>query len=559
METSKPNPNPSQSKARSAFLGLRNFLSPLKIILLCLTQLIDAINTSGVNIALPDIAVRLGLDEAMAVWIIAAYSMTFGSLMLISGRIGDVFGFRNVFIFGLLWFGIWSIICGIADNQDLFIVARALQGLGASATIPNGLALIVANYEGKARDRAIGAFGASSSLGFTVGLIIGGAFANSVGYQWIFYMSAIVAGVQALLTVIIIPDDRETNRQVQAEARQRRAATLAAAGKGTTGDVEAPADLDDAKVVAEKKLRWWQRFDYLGAFLITASLFFLVFFLTEGNSIGWSAPINIVFIVLAAVFASVFVVVQVYQGHHALMPLAVWKIPNFAAVFVIMLLGAGAIIAMLFWFTQLWQYVRNVDALETSIQFLPMGVVIFILTPVIVILLPKVGMRWMLTVASCLELVGCVLAVYIDSSVSYWSFPFASIVVVCAGFGGVILTGMMAGMVAAPPEWRGLVSALLNVAVQVGAAVCLAITTAIASGVSSTDAFTATPAELTAAYHAAFWSIVAMCGLNIFLAAIFTRHYPMAGEEPAADTTTTTTTTKTSEKPDSNDVELQQQ
>jgi len=534
------------NKVTEAFFSLRKALSPLKIVLLCLSQIIDALNVSGVNIALPDIVTKLGMDAAMATWIIAAYSMVFGSLMLIAGRVGDVFGFRNVFVFGLAWFGIWSVICGVAENQDLFVVARALQGLGAAATIPNGLALITANYDGKARENAIGAFGASSSLGFTVGLIIGGAFSNSVGYQWIFYLSAIVAGVQAILTFIIIPDDREANKQVQAEARKR---SNLASGKDVEAGTSTPAAAAAAAAAAAEKLRWWQRFDYGGAFIITASLFFLVFFLTEGNSIGWKAPINIAFMVLFGVFTIAFIITQYFKGDHALMPLSVWRIPNFAVVFAILIFGAGAIISQLFWFTQLWQYVRGVNALQTSIQFLAMGVVVFLFTPVTLLLLPKLGMRWMLTIASLLELAGAVLSVYIDATNPYWGYPFASIVVTVAGFGICILTGLMGGMAASPPEWRGLVSALLNMAVQIGAAICLAITTAVASGVSNTDVLTATPDELLKAYRASFWTAVAMAGLNALLAVIFTRSTPMTEISAGEDKPTA---------PVGEDVELQQ-
>jgi len=225
-----------------------------------------------------DIAVDMGLDTTMITWVIAAYSISFGALMLCSGRMGDMFGYRNMFIFGLTFFAVWSIVCGSTTQSNLFVVARALQGMGAAATIPNGLALITANYEGKARERAIGVFGGSASLGFTVGLIVGniylisrlsndrpligsrnqgGLFTYNVGYQWIFYFSAIVAGTQALLAFIIIPDDRDQNKAIQEAARQKA---------GTNEDKP-----------------WYKKFDFVGAVLITAAIFFLVFFLTEGT------------------------------------------------------------------------------------------------------------------------------------------------------------------------------------------------------------------------------------------------------------------------------------
>jgi len=271
------------------------------------------------------------MDEAQAAWVLAAFNIAFGSLLLVCGRIGDLFGHRNVFLFGLVWFSLWCIVSGLALSAELLIVSRALQGVGAAATIPTGMALITANYHGPERDRAFGISGMCASFGYMFGLIIGGVLAEWVGYQWIFYMCAIITGVQAIVAVFVIPDDREANRKLQEDARRKYAESRQTSQKQLLGGAEAAQPVHAAVVLEE--LTWWGRFDVLGGVLITAAIVFFVFIITEGSYIGWTSPINIAFIVLTPILFVAFIFVEHRKEDQALMPLDVWRIPNFAALF----------------------------------------------------------------------------------------------------------------------------------------------------------------------------------------------------------------------------------
>jgi len=192
-----------------------------------------------------------------------------------------------------------------------------------------------------------------------------------------------------------------------------------------------------------------------------------------------------VFIILCVLFFIVFVAVEYRLKDEALMPLAVWVIPNFAAIFALLIIGAGSLVSLLFWYTQLWQNVRHVSPLQTSIQFLPMGLTVFAITPVVVLAIPKLGPRYMMIISALFQMTGTILAVFIDGmsckfhininiqlaseNMPYWNMPFASMIIVTIGFSILVFTSMLAGLASAPPEWRGVVSALINVALQLGA------------------------------------------------------------------------------------------
>jgi len=358
-----------------------------------------------------------------------------------------------------------------------------MQGVGAAATIPNGLALIAANYEGKTRERAIGVYGISTSLGLTLGLIVGGLFSYYVGYQWLFYFSAIIAGAQALVSFIIIPDDRETNMRLQAQARGG-AASQASGGGSIKSEL--------------------MRFDFLGAVLITVALVFLVFFLNEGNSVGWNQPINIAFIILCVVFVALFIPWQIYKGRDALMPVRIWLLPNFTPIMLI-LFFCGCNNPALFYYTEMWELVRGVDALHTAIQFIPIGLSVLVATPIAVILLPRVGSRWVLLLGAVVGIIGTVLATYINSDIPYWNIPFVSLILTNASIGFVLYVGMLTGTNSSPPEWRGVISALLNVAFQIGTGVTLSIASAVASATSNTNLLTTSKNDLIVGFHNALY------------------------------------------------------
>jgi len=149
--------------------------------------------------------------------------------------------------------------------------------------------------------------------------------------------------------------------------------------------------------------------------------------------------------------------------------------------------------------------VRYVDALNTAIQFLPLGLIIFVITPIAVLLLPRIGSKWTLALGGTLTVCGAVLMTYIYQDTPYWNIPFASMILNSSGFGFIGYAAMLTGMSGAPPKWRGAVSALLNVAFQIGAGIFLAISSAIAQSTANMNVETSPPSELTVGYHNALY------------------------------------------------------
>jgi MFS family permease len=159
------------------------------LVVFCLAQFIDVANLSAVNISLPTIKAELNFSESQLPWIVNAFTLTFGTFLLIGGKLGDKYGHKLFFLIGLVWFSIWSLVCGFANSVILLCIARAMQGLGAAATIPNALALIQFTYiEEVEKSRALSVFSSSGALGFGIGLVLGGVFTATIGWKYIFYM-----------------------------------------------------------------------------------------------------------------------------------------------------------------------------------------------------------------------------------------------------------------------------------------------------------------------------------------------------------------------------------
>lgn len=159
------------------------------LVVFCLAQFLDVANLSAVNISLPTIKTELHFSESELPWIVNAFTLTFGTFLLIGGKLGDKYGHKRFFMVGLLWFSLWSLVCGLSNSVILLCVARAMQGLGAALTIPNSLALIQFTYtEEIEKSRALSVFSSSGALGFGIGLVLGGVFTATIGWKYIFYM-----------------------------------------------------------------------------------------------------------------------------------------------------------------------------------------------------------------------------------------------------------------------------------------------------------------------------------------------------------------------------------
>ncbi|KAG0306730.1 hypothetical protein BGZ97_000634 [Linnemannia gamsii] len=407
------------------------------LVVFCLAQFIDVANLSAVNISLPTIKAELNFSESQLPWIVNAFTLTFGTFLLIGGKLGDKYGHKLFFLIGLVWFSIWSLVCGFANSVILLCIARAMQGLGAAATIPNALALIQFTYiEEVEKSRALSVFSSSGALGFGIGLVLGGVFTATIGWKYIFYISAIMGLLVAIVAYFVIPESKAEYR-------------------------------------ANVKL------DLAGAITITAALLAIVYGISDGN---WKSVQVIVCLILGVLLLGLFVWIE-KKVEAPMLPLTIFRTRMFTAMLVVGALYQTWYLVYNLYCTLIFQEIMGYGALNTAYAFFPLAFPGLVLNPLAGYLIPKVGAKPLLVIGTGCMAVSAALFAIADADTSYWPLPFPSM---CIGEIGIAMTytsAMVAALTMAKSGEHGLNSAVFSVAMQAGSGVGLAITNAISEAV----------------------------------------------------------------------------
>ncbi|WP_250281338.1 MULTISPECIES: MFS transporter [unclassified Frankia] len=294
---------------------------------IAVSQLMVVLDASVVNIALPDIRFDLGFSPTGLSWVLNAYTLTFGGLLLLGGRAGDILGRRRVFLAGVWLFTLASLLAGLAPNAGALVAARALQGVGAAVASPTALALIATNFAGPARARAIGVYGAVSGAGGVVGMILGGVLTEWASWCWTMFVNVpIGVFVAALATVHIRESDRAGGR-----------------------------------------------FDVTGALLSTLGVTALTYVLIRSSSGSW--PELLTLTVVGVLLLVAFVAVE-RRTEAPLTPLALFRNRNRVSANLLLLLG-GSIFAIFFFVTQFLQNILRLTPFQAGLAFVPWGIGIF--------------------------------------------------------------------------------------------------------------------------------------------------------------------------------------
>ncbi len=331
----------------------------LALFLLCLASFMAVVDDTIVTIALPSMRRELGFSGADAQWILNGYMLAFGGLLLLSGRAGDLYGRRRLFVAGLALFGLSSLLGGLAPSAWVLISARVLQGVGAAAFVPASLSLLTAVFaEGEERNRAIGVYGAMAALGFVVGMVGGGVITEFLGWRWVLFVNVPVALAALLPAPVALPESRNER---------------------------APRYLDLA-----------------GALTATAGLASLIYAVSEVPDSGWTSTATLGF-GTSGVLLLIFFVVAERRSPAPLVPLGVLGeravlAPN-AAIFLQSMVG----IAWLYVLTLLFQEVLGHSPLTAGLLFSPMTLASVVAAPVAGRLATRIGIR--MTAASGLALV----------------------------------------------------------------------------------------------------------------------------------------------------------
>ncbi len=435
----------------------------LALTVLCLGSLMIVLDTTIVNVALPSIRASLGMSQSSLAWVVNAYLLSYGGLLLLGGRLGDLFGPRRLFVAGIAVFTVASASCGLAGSPGVLLAARAVQGVGGAVATAVGLSLMAHLFtEPAERAKAMGIFGFVAAGGGSVGVLLGGVLTDLLDWHWIFLVNVPIGVAVCLLAGPLVP---------------------APAGAGGHG-----------------------RVDVAGAATVSAALMIAVYAIVNGNHAGWGSGQTLGLLAAAVGMAAVFVAIEL-RVEVPLVPLGLFRVRSVATSNTIGVLWAAAMFAWFFLSALYLQLVLGYSPLQVGLAFLPANVIMAAFS---VSLSARLVMRFGLTapIAVGLLIAGTGLALFARAPVggSFLADVLPSMTLLGVGAGMALTPVMLTAMSDVAPTDTGLASGLVNTSFMMGGALGLAGLTSIAAARTAqlSTAGTAHVAALTGGYHAAF-------------------------------------------------------
>ncbi|MGK5639745.1 MFS transporter [Streptomyces sp. URMC 126] len=410
----------------------------LALAVIASAQLILVLDNTIMNIALPSIQTDLDISSSNLAWVVNAYALAFGGLMLLGGRAGDLYGRRRVFRFGLAVFTLASLLGGLAPNEATLLGARVLQGVGAAIASPTALSLIATTFpEGKERNRALGVYAAMAGVGSALGLMLGGVLTDYLNWRWVLFVNVPIGLLVVLGTRFLGEANRDNGR-----------------------------------------------LDVPGAITATAGMVSLVYAITRGGEDGWTDGITIAFFVAAAVLLGVFLLTQTRVAE-PMMPLRLLRDRNRAGSYATMLLVGVGMFSTFYFLTLYMQQILNYSPVKTGFAYLPftfgMGVSAGFLGAKLVAFVPP---RAVVAPGALIGAGGLLWFSTLDASSSYTTHLMPAMFVTSLGL-GLCLVPLTLGAVRGVGEHdAGIASGLLDASQQVGGALGLAALSTVATTVS---------------------------------------------------------------------------
>ncbi|MEV6107190.1 MFS transporter [Streptomyces sp. NPDC051940] len=414
----------------------------IALVLIAACQLMVVLDATIVNIALPHIQTALDFSTTGLTWVVSAYTLTFGGLLLLGGRAGDILGRRRVFIFGILLFVVASLLGGLAQEPWQLLAARALQGVGGAIASPTSLALVTTTFpEGPERNRAFGVFAAVSAGGGAVGLLAGGLLTDWLNWRWVLFVNVpIGVAIVALVPLYISESERHPGR-----------------------------------------------FDFVGAITSTLGVASLVYGFIRAADKGWDDSRALLCFGVSAVLLVVFIVVE-RIARDPITPLKMFRDRNRAGTYVIMTTLAAAMFGMFFYIVLFVQNVLGYSAIKAGLAFLPVTFAIALGAGLSQRFLPVLGPKPFMVAGTLLTAGGMAWQTQIDSSSSYLGGVFGPMVIFGFGMGLNFVTLTLTAVSGVPQHEAGAASALLNVTQQVGGSIGLALLTTVFGSASRDEA-----------------------------------------------------------------------
>ena len=388
------------------------------------------------NIAIPSAKIELGISDANQQWIITAYTLAFGSLLLLGGRIGDFMGRKRIFIIGLLGFAGASALGGLATNQELLFAARALQGVFGALLAPAALAIISVTFTvPKERAKAFGVFGAISGGGAAIGLIVGGVLTEYTSWRWCLGVNTPIAILAAILA---------------------------------------------AKYVHESKAGGEHTYDIPGVVTATAGLFALTYGFNEAAREGWSDSITLTFFAVATVLLIAFVIIE-SKVENPLMPLRVITERNRGGSYLGSLIVGAGLFSMFLFLGLYLQVILGYTPLRSGFAFLPFSVGIIIFAGVASQLLPKIGPKPLMVPGLVFAGIGLLMLTRITPETGYVTHVLPSLLIMSSGMALVFIPLTSTSLHGVSGRDTGVASAMVNTSQQIGGSLGVALLNTIAA------------------------------------------------------------------------------
>jgi EmrB/QacA subfamily drug resistance transporter len=466
----------------------------IALVVLCVGMLMIVLDATIVNVALPSIQDDLGFSQSSLAWVVNAYLITFGGLLLLAGRLGDLLGRRSVFMVGLGVFTAASLLCGVAQSQGLLIGARFLQGVGGALTSAVILGMIVTMFPKPGEQaRAIGVYSFVASAGGSVGLLAGGVLTQAINWHWIFFVNLPIGIATAILARRLIEPDQGI-------------------GFGRGADV-------------------------LGAGLVTSALMVGVYTIVEARDYGWGAAHTLGFGSLALALLAGFLVRESTTSN-PLIPLRIFRSRNVSGANMIQTLMVAGMFGMFFLGALYLQRVLGYDALEIGLAFLPVTVMIGTLSLGFSARLNgRFGPRATLLPSLLLIAAGLALFSRVPVDGSYLTDVLPVMILLGTGAGLAFPSLMTLAMSGATPEDSGLASGLVNTTLQVGGALGLAVLATLSTTRTDHLLSSGHPAAsaLTSGYHLAFLIGTGLAIAAFAIAATVLEKPPAASQEEVVE------------------------
>ena len=402
---------------------------------LCFALFMIMLDNTVVNVALPAIQSDLGISVSELEWTVAAYALTFASLLLTGGKLGDLLGRRLIFTIGLAVFTLSSLACGLSSSAPELISARAVQGIGAALMMPATLSIISATFHARERGMAIGIWAGVSAMALAIGPLLGGVITEHISWNWIFYVNVPIGVLAVIAAIVVVPESRDTSRE--------------------------------------------QRLDLPGLVTSAVGLFALVYALIEAHSYGWTSARILGLFAIAVVALAAFVLLEMHQ-RVPMLDLSLFRNGTFAGANLVAILVTLAMFGIFVFFPIYMQTFRGWSPIQAGAALLPWTVMVVIFAPIAGKLSDRVGSRWLMAGGMTVVAICCLLLSTVTLHSSFWHMLPAFIL---GGLGmSFVMTPMSAAaMGAAPVDKAGVESGVLNTFRQVGVALGIGIMGAIIS------------------------------------------------------------------------------